>query len=64
MLIGILSHEGQALAVRRKGHGAVHILDELSGSTSEHGHLMQHPKPRVFALASDVIDVVAIGGES
>ncbi len=62
--IAMLVQEGEALAVGRKGNGAVHVLDKQARSSAEHGSVVQGSNGLLGVLAADEVNVVAIGRES
>src|SRR5712664_2139933 len=59
--IAMLVQVGEALAVGRKGDGAVHVLNEQARGSPEHGSVVERGDGLLGVLAADEVDVIAIG---
>src|SRR5258708_22018469 len=61
MRITMLMQVGEALAIGRKGDGAVHVLDKQARSSPKHGSVVQGSNGLLGVLAADEVNVIAIG---
>src|SRR5260370_5997099 len=57
----MLMQVGEALAIGRKGDGAVHVLDKQARSSPKHGSVVQGSNGLLGVLAADEVNVIAIG---
>src|ERR1700682_6335879 len=62
--IAMLVQVGEALAVGRKSDGTVHILNEQPRGSAEHGSVVKRSDGLLGIVATDEVDVIAIGRES
>src|SRR4029077_6551910 len=61
--IAVLVQVSEALAVGRKGDGAVHVFNEQARSSAEHGSVVERGDGLLGVVAADAVDVVAVGRE-
>src|SRR5712692_273880 len=61
--IAVLVQVGKALAIGRKGDGAVHVFDEKTGSSAQHGSVVEGSDSLLGVVTTDEVDVIAIGGK-
>src|SRR5260370_20264364 len=62
--IAVLVQVGEALAVGRKGDGAIHVLDKQARSSPEHRSVVERSDGLLGVLAADEVNVGAIGRKS
>src|SRR6266852_6176561 len=62
--IAVLVQVGEALAVGRKGDGAVHVFDEKTGSSAQHGSVVEGSDGLLRVVAAHEVDVIAVGRKS
>src|SRR5260370_3364337 len=61
--IAMLVQVGEALTIGREGDGAVDVLDQKTRCSAEHWSVVEGSNGLLGIVASNEIDVIAIGGE-
>ncbi len=62
--IAVLVQVGKTLAVRRKGNGAVNVLDEQTRGSAEHGRVVKGRDGLLGVVAAHKVNIIAVGRKS